>query len=68
MNSTAALHLALTEVWFTAERIDAEAVEDQLADLGYEVTPISEARVAEKERFRELRDASTSGLAKRRSA
>lgn len=69
MNRTEALRIALAEVWSNAEQIDAECVEDHLADLGFEVVQMPAARVASKRRNQEtLPLASTRGLPKGASA
>lgn len=44
MNRTEALRLAVERVYDGAEQIDAECIEDHLADLGFEVTPMPATR------------------------
>lgn len=67
MSRTEALRVALAEVWSGAQRIDAEAVMDHLADNGFEVVQMPAARKASKQR-RIIPPAVTSRLPKRRSA
>lgn len=50
MNRTEALRIALGHVYSGAEHIDAECVEDHLADLGFEVVQMPAARAAAKRR------------------
>lgn len=67
MNRTEALRQALEHVWSGAEWIDAECVEDQLHDLGFEVVQMPRARAASKRRHHEDLPSSTRGLVKKRS-
>lgn len=69
MSRTEALRIALAEVWSGAELVDAECVEDHLADLGFEVVQMPAARAASKRRNQPtLPLAGTGDLPKRRSA
>lgn len=67
MTRTEALRQALEAVWSGADRVDAEAVMDHLADAGFEVTETPEGRRSAKHRgtFDELPLASTVGLPKK---
>lgn len=50
MNRTDALQHALAEVWSGADSLDAMAVEDHLADQGFEVVQMSATRAASRRR------------------
>lgn len=68
VSRTEALRIALERVWDGAERIDAEAVMDHLADQGFELIQMSATRAASRRgNFDELPFASTAGLPKMRS-
>lgn len=64
MSPQEALRCALAAVWAGADRIDAEAVTDQLADLGFVVVERPEV-APHALRNRELPFASTAGLPKK---
>ncbi len=68
MSRTEALRQAVEHVYTGADTIDAECIQDALADLGFEIVQMSAARAGSKRRTRpDLPTGITKRLPKRRS-